>query len=97
MMIPTLTVYGVILLYLMMAYRFFSSWLDFFIADEEMNSRERYFYGVVLIAASLLWLIVVPFAYLELLKFHKKHKAVIDFLINASNSGITTEDITTDG
>ncbi len=96
MMIPTVTIYGVIVLYLMMAYRFFTAWLDFFVADKGMNSRERYFYAVVLVMASLLWFIVVPFAYLELLKFHKKHKGIIDFLISTSNSGVT-DDFSIDG
>ncbi len=84
----TILYYLAFIIYLVMTFCFFMTWLDFFLQDEEMNSAQRYYSGVLLVGASILWPIVVPFAYLELLKFHKKHKKVIDILINQSNSSI---------
>jgi len=86
-MVLKFTAYLAILGYLVISYRFFTEWLEFFLEDEEMKSREpRFFYGVILITASILWPIVVPLAYLELLKFHKKHKQIINLLINPFDS-----------
>lgn len=87
-MLHTLLTYLAIIIYLVMAYCFFAEWLDFFLQDEQMNLEQRLFSGVILVIASILWIIVVPFAYLELLKFHKKHKEVIDLLINHSKTKI---------
>jgi len=61
-------------------------WLGFFIDDKEMTSTQRYLSMLVLILATVLWPLIVPLAYLELLKFHKKHKQVIDLLINVSDA-----------
>lgn len=90
-MILKLFIYLAIILYLVMSYCFFTEWLEFFLQDEDMNSEQRVFSGVILVIASLLWPVVVPFAYLELLKFQKKHKEIIDLLINLSNSMISDE------
>ena len=69
-----------------MSYCFFSQWLEFFLKDEDINYlKPRFFSSVILVIATIFWPIVVPFAYLELLKFHKKHKDIIDLLINMSN------------
>lgn len=84
-----LLIYSAISIYLVMAYCFFVEWLSFFLQDEQMNSEQRLFSGVILVIGSILWIIVVPFAYLELLKFHKKHKQIIDLLINKSNKKIS--------
>jgi hypothetical protein len=80
-MVIQLLTYLAIILYLFMSYRLFTEWLGFFLEDEKMNSGQRLVSGLVLVIGSILWLLVVPFAYLELLKFHKKHKKTIDFLI----------------
>ncbi|MBO3457879.1 hypothetical protein G7B40_036085 [Aetokthonos hydrillicola Thurmond2011] len=86
-MLIKLIIYLGILSYMMLSYRFFSEWLGFFLEDEEMKAiDQRFFYGVVLVISAILWPIVVPFAYLELLKFHKRHKAIIDLLINMSRN-----------
>jgi hypothetical protein len=90
-MVQIFFTYLAILVYLVMAYRFFTEWLDFFLEDEEMNSRERYFFGIILVLASILWIIVVPLAYLELLKFHKKHQEIIDLLMSLSRAGISED------
>ena len=75
-----------IIFYLIMACCFFMQWLGFFIDDKEMTSTQRYLSVLVLILATILWPLIVPLAYLELLKFHKKHKQVIDLLINVSDA-----------
>ncbi|WGV26543.1 hypothetical protein [Halotia branconii] len=75
----------VIIVYLVMGYYLFNEWLFFFLQDEEMSSKQRSFYQMILIIMTILWPIVVPFAYLELLKFHKKHKKDIDILINQTD------------
>jgi hypothetical protein len=90
-MVQIFFTYLAMLIYLVMAYRFFTEWLDFFLEDQEMNSEDRYFFGIILVIASILWIIVVPLAYLELLKFHKKHKEIIDLLINLSKASISDD------
>ena len=61
-------------------------WLGFFIDDKEMTPTQRYLSMFDLILATILWPLIVPLAYLELLKFHKKHKQVIDLLINVPDA-----------
>lgn len=68
----------------MMAYYFFNVWLEFFLEDEEMNSTQRRISSIALVIGSVFWILVVPFAYLELLKFHRKHKEIINLLIHTS-------------
>ena len=74
-----------VVFYLIMACCFFVQWLGFFIDDKEMNAAQRYFSIIILILGTILWPLIVPLAYLELLKFHKKHKQVIDLLISLSD------------
>jgi hypothetical protein len=86
-MTQMLITYLVIIFYLIMASCFFNQWLVFFLADEEMDSEQRFYSTIVLVIATILWPIVVPLAYLELLKFHRKHKYIIDLLINVTKVG----------
>lgn len=81
-MVLKLIIYLPIVVYLIMAYCFFNQWLLFFLADEDMDSEQRLFSIVILVIATILWPIVVPFAYLELLKLQKKRKDVIDLIVN---------------
>ncbi|AFZ00511.1 hypothetical protein [Calothrix sp. PCC 6303] len=67
--------------YLLISILVFIEWLHFFFEDQDMSLHQRYFSGIILIIATFMWPIVIPFAYLELLKFHKRHKEVIDLLI----------------
>jgi hypothetical protein len=90
-MLQQFLIYLAVIAYFGIACCFFYKWLDFFIQDEEMNSAERSFSTVILIVGSMLWVIIVPFAYLELLSFHKKHKGIIDFLIDMSNKNVSEE------
>lgn len=90
-MIQTVLMNLVIVFYLVMACCFFIQWLGFFIDDKEMNPAQRHFSIVILVIGTILWPLIVPFAYLELLKFHKKHKPVIDLLINVSDAKLCDE------
>lgn len=90
-MIETVLTNLAIVFYLVMACCFFIQWLGFFIDDKEMNSAQRHFSIVILVIATILWPLIVPLAYLELLKFHKKHKQVIDLLINVSDAKLCDE------
>jgi hypothetical protein len=80
-------IYLASIVYVVMASCFFHEWLVFFLADQDMDSEQRLFSIVILVIATLLWPIVVPFAYLELLKFHKKHKNTVDLLVNIPKTG----------
>lgn len=86
-MAPILIINLAILVYLIMACCFFNEWLVFFLADEDMDSEQHLFSIIMLVTATIFWPIVVPFAYLELLKFHQKHKNVIDLLIKQRKVG----------
>lgn len=81
-------IYLILVFYILLACFFFGEWLGFFLDDKEMTLRMRWFSCVILAFATIFWPIVVPFAYLELLKFHKKNKEVIDLLIELSNAEI---------
>lgn len=84
-MVEKLLNYLAIIIYLGMAYCFLIEWLGFFLADKEMNSEQRFFSSLILVIATILWPIVVPFAYLELLKSQKKYKEVIDLVIKSQS------------
>jgi hypothetical protein len=83
--------YSIIAIYLGMAGCFVSEWISFFLADDKMSREQRYISYIILFVSTMFWPVVVPFAYLELLKFHKKHKAVINLLIKSSNSSVIDE------
>ncbi|MCU0550249.1 MAG: hypothetical protein MUC48_12940 [Leptolyngbya sp. Prado105] len=55
----------------------FVSWLEFFRHDhDELTRREQHMSVCVIAIASLLWIIILPFAYLELLdKFKRSSRA----------------------
>ena len=87
-MVIQLLTYLAIIVYLFISYRLFTEWLGFFLEDEKMNSGQRLLSGLILVIGSIFWLVVVPFAYLELLKFQRKHKKTIDFLIKFPDTKI---------
>ncbi|BDA68924.1 hypothetical protein RIVM261_016690 [Rivularia sp. IAM M-261] len=78
--------YLLLVFYILFAGLFFVRWLDFFVEDEEMSPQMRSLSTFILVLATILWPITVPFAYLELLKFHKKNKQLINLLLDLSNS-----------
>lgn len=85
-MIHSILTYIGISAYLFMAVCFFRVWLDFYLEDQDMDVNERFFSGIVLVLGSILWIIFVPLAYLELLKFHKKNKKIINLMMTDKNS-----------
>ncbi len=87
-------IYLILVFYILLACFFFGEWLGFFVDDKEMTSRMRWISGVILAVATIFWPIVVPFAYLELLKFHKKNKEVINLLLELSNAKIIDKSYT---
>lgn len=54
--------------YLLMASCFFNKWLKLFNQDSTMSSEDRLLSKWILVIATILWPIVVPIAYIELLK-----------------------------
>jgi uncharacterized protein with PQ loop repeat len=75
MLQPILISLGIIA-YLVMAFSFFTQWLEFFNQDIAMTSEQRFFSMIILVIGTTLWPIVVPFAYLELLKAQKKKRII---------------------
>lgn len=61
--------------YLLMALRFFSVWLKFIQRDPSLSSRPRQLY-LCLVVLTILWPLIVPFAYLELLSKSEKENIV---------------------
>jgi Na+/H+ antiporter NhaC len=62
---------GAIAFYLIMLPIFFGRWLDFMKHDDSLSSNEKFSSWVILIIATILWPIVVPISYLELLDARK--------------------------
>jgi hypothetical protein len=87
-------IYLILLFYILFACFLFGEWLGFFLDDKEMTSKMRWFSCVILTIATICWPIVVPFAYVELLKFHKKNKEVISLLMELSNTQIIDKSYT---
>ncbi|WP_242063357.1 hypothetical protein [Nostoc sp. FACHB-892] len=71
-----------IIVYLAFARCLFSQWLFFLMDDKEMSPEKRFFSKIILVLITIFWPIIVPFAYLELLKFHRKYNKEIDLLRN---------------
>ena len=51
-----------------MAPFYFNSWLKLFRKDTDLSSKEKLVSMVILAISTILWPIIVPIAYLELLK-----------------------------
>jgi len=84
-----LPIYLAIIFYLVMAYFFLNEWLDFFLSDKDLTTEQRFISYIVLIIGTIFWPIVVPIAYLELLKFNKKHREIFDLIKNPPSSRIS--------
>ena len=59
---------ALVVAYLFMAPFYFTSWLKLFHKNATMTSNQRFASLIVLIISTILWPLVVPIAYLELLK-----------------------------
>ena len=62
---------GAIAFYVIMLPILFSRWLDFMQRDDSLSSNEKFSSWVLLVIATILWPIVVPISYLELLDARK--------------------------
>jgi nitrate reductase NapE component len=62
---------GAIGFYVVMLPILFSRWLDFMQNDDSLSSNEKFSSWVLLVIATILWPIVVPISYLELLDARK--------------------------
>ncbi|MEQ8754475.1 MAG: hypothetical protein RID09_13300 [Coleofasciculus sp. G1-WW12-02] len=58
---------GLVAFYLVMLPILFSRWLDFMQHDDSLSSKDKFFSWVILVIATIMWPIVVPISYLELL------------------------------
>ncbi|GAX34130.1 hypothetical protein [Nodularia sp. NIES-3585] len=77
-----------ILFYLVLAYCFCKEWLYFLQADKDMTPEQQVLSYVILVIAIIFWPLVVPFAYLELLKSYKKYKSTVELLTNIPDSHV---------
>lgn len=59
---------ALVVTYLLTGSCFFYRWLQLFKKDTSLSSNERLLSLVMLVMATILWPVVVPIAYLELLK-----------------------------
>ena len=62
---------GAIAFYVVMLPILFSQWLDFMQHDDSLSPNEKFSSWVILLIATILWPIVVPISYLELLDARK--------------------------
>lgn len=79
-MFSLLLIYIGITVYLVFAWCLLKQWLFFLIDDKEMSREQHFLSGTVLVLITIFWPIVVPFAYIELLKFHRKYNKEINLL-----------------
>lgn len=70
-------------IYLVIACCLFALWLDLIQQDHGyMSLSQQIFSKIFLISATILWPLVVPFAYLELLLKSKNNRKVIGLLLD---------------
>ncbi|HAZ48324.1 MAG TPA: hypothetical protein DCZ55_28685 [Cyanobacteria bacterium UBA11371] len=61
-----------IIYYLLIARSFFTTWLAVFQQDTQLTSQEKFLAIVILFLSTVLWPVVLPIAYLELLRKNSK-------------------------
>ena len=59
-------------IYLLIAATLFTIWLEFFKRDRSWNTEERFSSFITLAGATVLWPLVLPIAYIEVLKTKEK-------------------------
>jgi len=72
---PTLTTS--VFVYLVISSYFFTNWLKFFKRKSRLSPEEIFLSFVILVVATILWPVVVPISYLELLKARTPHSSRI--------------------
>jgi hypothetical protein len=68
--------------YVVLAPIFFFSWLKFYRLDTDLDAEDRLISWIMLGIATLLWPLVVPFAYLSLLRKRYQEREALDVLNN---------------
>ncbi|MEQ8970137.1 MAG: hypothetical protein RIE73_07035 [Coleofasciculus sp. C1-SOL-03] len=63
---------GLILFYLVMLPLFFTRWLGFLKREENLSAKAQFHSLMFLLLAAILWPLVVPISYLELLERQKQ-------------------------
>ena len=63
-----LIIVTLVVVYLLMAPCYFNTWWEFFKRDTSLSSEDRLLSTITLLVATVMWPIVVPIAYLELLR-----------------------------
>jgi len=84
LLVNTMEILGMIV-YITLGFCYFKEWLDLFQIDSTMTKQQRQISVIVLFLGTLLWPLIVPFAYLELLKSQKK-KSMIEIIFDQPNS-----------
>jgi hypothetical protein len=64
--------------YALIGIRLFNSWFKFLLQDDELSFQWRCISVGIIIFASVLWVVVVPIAYLELLNKIQNSKAIAE-------------------
>jgi hypothetical protein len=59
-------------IYLLIAATLFTIWLEFFKRDRSWNTQERFSSFITLAVATVFWPLVLPIAYIEVLKTKEK-------------------------
>ncbi|MFB2982778.1 hypothetical protein [Microseira sp. BLCC-F43] len=63
---------AVVVYYLLIARSVFTTWLAVFHQDTQLTSEEKFLAIVILIISTVLWPVVLPLAYLELISKNSK-------------------------
>jgi Zn-dependent protease with chaperone function len=79
--------------YLVMMPILVASWLGFFRQDSNMSKEEKQVSLMVLTIATLLWPIVLPFAYLELLSKFKRASETNRLYKNLLKANVTNSQL----
>lgn len=61
-----------IVYYLLIARSFFTTWLAVFHQDTQLTSEEKFLATIILLVSTILWPVVLPLAYLELISKNPK-------------------------
>lgn len=67
--------------YFGIAFCLLSQWLDLIQKDNSRDAK-KFLSKLLLVLATLLWPLVVPLAYIELLLNYKRNKAIIELVAN---------------
>lgn len=61
-------VFALVAAYLVMAFLFWTTWLEYLEQEPSISSEDRRLYMLLFVTTTILWPVVVPIAYLELFK-----------------------------